>query len=55
MLVHVGEHARMLDDSVFLSNRAPAAGCNSTLQVWPQMQHIFQKNALRFPKPARQS
>jgi monoterpene epsilon-lactone hydrolase len=50
MLIHVGEHERMLDDSVLFSNRAVAAGCNVTLQVWPQMWHVFHQSCPEVPE-----
>ena len=50
MLIHVGEHERMLDDSVLFANRAAAAGCEVTLQVWSEMWHVFHQSCPEVPE-----
>jgi acetyl esterase/lipase len=41
-IVHVGGAELLLDDSTRLAERAAAAGCDVTIEVWPEMQHVFQ-------------
>jgi len=41
-IVHVGGDELLLDDSTRLAERAAAAGCDVTIEVWPEMQHVFQ-------------
>jgi acetyl esterase/lipase len=42
MLIHVGDHETLLDDSVRFAKQAEAAGVDVTLEVQPEMQHVFQ-------------
>lgn len=42
MLIHVGDHETLLDDSRALDKRAKAAGVDSTLVVWEEMIHVWQ-------------
>lgn len=42
MMVQTGGDDVLLDDSRRFCERATAAGCDVTLQVWPGMQHVFQ-------------
>jgi acetyl esterase/lipase len=41
LLVHVGTHELLLDDSLRLAERARAAGVDVTLKVWDAMFHVF--------------
>jgi epsilon-lactone hydrolase len=49
-IVHVGSHELLLDDSTRLAERASAAGCDATIEVWPEMQHVFQLAAGNVPE-----
>ncbi len=54
ILIHVGDHEVLLDDTVRFGERAAAAGVNIKVVVWPEMVHVFQ---IYFPilPEARQS
>jgi len=54
MLIQVGSGEVLLDDSTRLAERALAAGVDTTLEVWPQMIHVWQSFAPILPE-ARQS
>jgi acetyl esterase/lipase len=41
MLVHVGDHEVLLADAVGIAQRAQAAGVDLTLDVWPEMIHVW--------------
>jgi acetyl esterase/lipase len=41
ILVHVGDHEVLLDDSVRIAERGRAAGADVTLEVWPEMIHVW--------------
>jgi monoterpene epsilon-lactone hydrolase len=41
MLLHVGDHEILLDDSTRLAEKARADGVEATLVVWPDMFHAF--------------
>jgi acetyl esterase/lipase len=49
-IVHVGGDELLLDDSTRLAERASAAGCDATIEVWPEMQHVFQIAAGNVPE-----
>jgi len=49
-IVHVGDHELLLDDSTRLAERAEAARCDATIEVWPEMQHVFQIAAGNVPE-----
>lgn len=49
-VVHVGGDELLLDDSTRLFERASAAGCEATIEVWPEMQHVFQIAAGNVPE-----
>ncbi len=49
-IVHVGGDELLLDDSTRLAERASAAGCQATIEVWPEMQHVFQIAAGNVPE-----
>jgi acetyl esterase/lipase len=42
LLIHVGDHEVLLDDSVQFAEKAQEAGVNVELKVWPEMFHVFQ-------------
>jgi acetyl esterase/lipase len=41
VLVHVGDHEVLLDDAVRIAQRAREAGVDATLEVFPEMIHVF--------------
>ncbi|HKZ07976.1 MAG TPA: alpha/beta hydrolase [Methylomirabilota bacterium] len=41
LLVHVGSEEVLLDDAVGLAERARAAGVTATLEIWPDMIHVW--------------
>ena len=41
LLVHVGSDEVLLDDAVGLAERARAAGVAATLEIWPDMIHVW--------------
>jgi epsilon-lactone hydrolase len=45
LLIQVGDAEVLLDDSTRLADRARAAGVDVTLEVWPEMVHVFQASA----------
>ncbi len=49
-VVHVGSDEILLDDSIRLAERASDARCDVTVEVWPQMQHVFQIAAGNVPE-----
>lgn len=50
LLIQVGDSEVLLDDSVRLADRATAAGVEVTLEVWPEMIHVFQASAGYVPE-----
>jgi acetyl esterase/lipase len=42
LLLHVGDHEALRDDSVRFGEKAAAAGVNARTVVWPGMFHVFQ-------------
>ena len=50
LLIHVGEAEVLLDDARLLSERAGAAGVDVTLEVWPEMVHVWHVFAGRVPE-----
>lgn len=50
MMIQVGEHETMFDDSRNLAERARAAGVSVTLNVWPEMWHGWQLAAPELPE-----
>lgn len=42
VLIHVGDHEVLLDDSTRLAERIRAAGGKVELVIWPEMWHVFQ-------------
>jgi acetyl esterase/lipase len=41
LLIHVGDAEILLDDSTRVAERATAAGVDVTLEVWPEMPHVW--------------
>ena len=41
LLIHVGTHELLFDDSLRLAERARAAGVDVTLEVWDGLFHVF--------------
>ena len=41
LLIHVGDAEALLDDSKRLAERAKAGGVDVTLEVWPEMPHVW--------------
>jgi epsilon-lactone hydrolase len=50
ILIHVGDHEILLDDSVRFVERACAAGVDAKIVVWPKMWHVFQMHAPVMPE-----
>ena len=50
MLIQVGGHETLLDDSRRFHKKAKAAGVDVELQVFPEMQHVFQLMAGKAPE-----
>jgi acetyl esterase/lipase len=42
ILIHVGTHELLLDDSTRFADKARAAGVDVTLKIWDGMWHVFQ-------------
>lgn len=50
LLIQVGSAEVLLDDSTRLAARASAAGVRTTLEVWPDMIHVWQSFAAILPE-----
>ena len=50
LLIQVGDHEVLLDDSTRLAQRAQAADVQVTLEVWPEMIHRWQSYAAVLPE-----
>jgi monoterpene epsilon-lactone hydrolase len=50
ILIQVGDAEVLLDDSVRLARRATAAGVKVTLDIWPEMVHVWQLFAPLLPE-----
>lgn len=50
LMVQVGDAEAFLDDSTMIAERAKDAGVDVTLEVWPEMIHIFQTHAPVIPE-----
>ncbi|MFP3869404.1 MAG: alpha/beta hydrolase [Syntrophobacteria bacterium] len=50
LLIQVGEAEVLLDDSIRLAQRARNAGVQVSLEVWPEMFHVWQGFAPLFPE-----
>jgi acetyl esterase/lipase len=49
ILIQVGEHEMLRDDSVRVAKKARADGASATLEVWPGMFHVFQSHEPLLP------
>jgi len=54
LLIQVGEHEMLRDDSLRVAEKARADGIQVTLEVWPGMFHVFQSHEPLLPE-ARES
>jgi len=52
LLIQVGDHEVVLDDSVAFAAKARAAGVDVTLEIEPEMIHVFQIYARELPEGA---
>lgn len=50
LLIHVGSGEALLSDSTSFTERARIAGVDVTLEVWPEMVHVFQLTASFVPE-----
>jgi len=50
LYIQVGDDETLLDDSIRLADRARAAGVEVRLDVFPEMQHVFQMAAGTMPE-----
>ncbi len=50
LYIQVGGHETLLDDSTRVAERAQAAGCEVKLDVFPEMQHVFQASVGNMPE-----
>jgi acetyl esterase/lipase len=53
LLIHVGETETLLDDSTRIAERAKAAGVKVSLEVWPEMVHVWHLFAPVLPEGQR--
>lgn len=53
LLIHVGDHETLLDDSTRFAEKARAAGVDVTLEIWDEMIHVFQLFAAELPEARR--
>jgi len=53
LLIQVGEAETLLDDSNRIAERAKAAGVKVSLEVWPEMVHVWQMFAAMLPEGQR--
>jgi len=50
LLIQVGDHETLLDDSTRVAENARAAGVKVTLEIWPEMIHVWQAFASFLPE-----
>jgi acetyl esterase/lipase len=50
LLIQVGENEVLLDDSTRLAERAEKAGVDVSLEVWPEMIHVWHFFAAMLPE-----
>src|SRR5450432_1879203 len=50
LLIQVGEHEMLRDDSIRVAKKARADGIKVTLEVWPGMFHVFQSHEPLLPE-----
>lgn len=53
LLIHVGDAEVLLDDATRLAAKAEAAGVDVTLEVWPEMVHVWHASAGYVPESDR--
>jgi acetyl esterase/lipase len=53
LLIQVGDHEILLSDSTRMADRVTEAGGKVTLQVWPEMWHVFQYFIGQMPESAK--
>ena len=53
LLIHVGDHETLLDDSVRFAEKARVAGVDVTLEVWGEMVHVWHLFADELPQAQR--
>jgi len=53
VFIQVGDHEILLNDSTRFADAISAAGGKVTLQVWPEMSHVFQFFVGRMPEADR--
>jgi acetyl esterase/lipase len=53
LLIQVGTDEILLDDSTRLVEKARTAGVDVTLEVWDDMDHVFQAQAIILPEARR--
>jgi acetyl esterase/lipase len=53
LLIQVGMDEILLDDSTRLAEKARAAGVDVTLEIWDDMDHVFQAQAIILPEARR--
>jgi acetyl esterase/lipase len=50
LLIQVGQHEMLRDDSIRVANKARSDGIQVTLEVWPGMFHVFQSHEPLLPE-----
>ena len=50
LLIHMGDHEILLSDATRLAEKAEAAGVEVTLDVWPDMWHVWHFSAAELPE-----
>ena len=50
LLIQVGEHEMLRDDSILVAKKARAGGISVKLEVWPGMFHVFQSHEPLLPE-----
>jgi acetyl esterase/lipase len=53
LLIHVGDEEVLLDDSTRVAEKAKQAGVDVTLEVWPEMPHVWHAFAPFLPEATR--
>lgn len=53
VLIQVGDHEILLSDATRMTDKLSAAGGKVTLQVWPEMWHVFQYFVGKMPESKR--
>ena len=53
ILIQVGDHEVLLSDSTRIAEKIAAAGGKVTLQIWPEMWHVFQYFVGKMPESKR--